>query len=159
MNAAVAAADGITARATRCQSKENSSSSSNDDHGNAGGSGVGLTRNYGIGSSDGGTLYRPAQTYSRRRVVSNNPNRRDSNLNVEYEHQHDYEHNSYASNDPPTYRHSTSDYTGGNSYYGTNETYSDISSDQNSQATYATKNDEPSSFDNMMAIFMGSGQM
>ena len=149
LNDAVAAVDGIPARATKSQSNENSSSSSNDDHGNAGGSGVGLTSNYGIGFSDGGELYRPTQTYSRRRGASENPNRRDSNVNVECGHQHDYEHhNPYTSTDPPTYRYSTSDYTGGNSY-------SDISSDQNSQATYPTQNDEPSSFDNMMATFMG----
>lgn len=159
LNDAIAAADGIPTRATTSQSNENSSGSSNDDQGNVGGSGVGLTSNYGIGSNYGDDSRRFAQTYSRR-DASDIPNRRDRNLNVEHGHQHNYEHyNPYISNDPPNYRHSTSDYTSGNSYYGTNETYSDISSDQNSQFTYATQSAEPSPFDNMMETFMGSGQI
>lgn len=125
LNDVLAAVDDILAQ-TRNRSNEIDSDSSNDDHDNTGGSGVCLTSNYDVGSNDGES-HKPTQTYSRR-CTSDNPNRRNSNLNVEYGHQHSCEHhNLYTSNDPPNHGHSTSGYTGGNFYYGINETYSDIS--------------------------------
>ncbi len=87
MNDVVVVVYGIPAWTTTIQSTDNSSGSSNDDHGNTGCNNIYLASNYGVGSSDGAGSYRPTISYVRRRGVMGNRGRRESNLNFEYRKQ------------------------------------------------------------------------